>query len=152
MGDCVHQQLGRKRLVQIGDAAGCERLAPGSLIVERGHEDDGNRTAVRRQAAPQLDARHAAEVNVEQKTSRGVSDTGAEQPLRRRKTRSIKPLGGQQPLNCLDHTRVVVDDYDELSGRRHVITSARTPPGGLQNGAKFTTQHGPQDIVLWGNR
>jgi hypothetical protein len=68
--DGADQRAARKWLVQIGDAARRDRLLPGRLVVERGHEDHRRRRAGRRQSPPQIDPGHAAELNVQEKAPR----------------------------------------------------------------------------------
>src|SRR5262249_7066199 len=71
-----------------------------------------------REPPPQLDARHAAKVNVEYQTICFARVHARQERLRRTKNFGIETGRVQQAFKALQHGLVVVDHYDELS-RRH---------------------------------
>src|SRR5262245_38693843 len=89
------------------------------LVIQRGHENDRQLGARFLQSALQVKARHAAQVNIQDKARHFIPGVVLEECFGRCKNPGGKTASLQQPLHGLQHRELVVDDGDELAPIRH---------------------------------
>ena len=85
LGDGVDQQACRERLVQECDTADLVGFAMQRLIVDAGHENHSNFRAACQKTPTQLNAGHAAQLDIEHKARRATDCLAAQKGFGRRK-------------------------------------------------------------------
>jgi hypothetical protein len=83
-------------------------LANGKVVVAR-YVDDGHRNAISLETLPQLDPRSILQVDVEDDASRALEIGVTFESPRGRKQDGFVSVLPQQPLNALQHPRVIID-------------------------------------------
>ena len=76
---------------------------------------------------PQIDPRHASQMNIQDQTGRLGLRIAIEECFGRHEHPRGKAVGVQQPLDRLQHRRLVIDHRDDLVPIRHEAMSAFSP-------------------------
>jgi hypothetical protein len=96
-------------LVKVCDTAGFNRFTLKRLVVHGGNEDDRKVDAHVLQMMPQLDPRHATEVDIKDDTAYHACLCMAEERFSRCVAFGHKPVCAQQALDASAHARIVID-------------------------------------------
>src|SRR5215204_2134912 len=93
------ERLGRTRLSKIGDAPGCDRVFPRCFAVECRHEDHRKLRVRGLQLTLQFNARHPAQMNVQNQARRRSRARAGQELLGRGERLHVEPAGGQETLH-----------------------------------------------------
>src|SRR5499426_1671716 len=120
--DRFDQLTGLKGLAQKGNATGLERLLARGLVIEGGHEDDRKRGSGTLEPPPQFNARHPAEMDVQEETIDLSYCRTIEEFLRRCKDHGRKALCVQQALGGIEHAGIVIHDCHDCPTLQHEMS------------------------------
>src|SRR5262245_25445509 len=120
--DRFDQLTGLKGLAQKGNATGLERLLAHGLVIEGGHEDDRKRGSGTLEPPPQFNARHPAEMDVQEETIDLSYCSTIEEFLRRCKDHGRKALCVQQALGGIEHAGIVIHDCHDCPTLQHEMS------------------------------
>ena len=131
--DRLDQRLRRERLCEIGEATGFQRSFANGGVVVPSDVDDRHQNSSSLETTPQLDPGFILEVDVHDDTQRFFEIIVVLKSLGRWKQGTVVTVCPQQSLYSPEHTRVVIDDKNDiLIWHRHPGAVRRHNLRGLQ--------------------
>jgi hypothetical protein len=129
--DRADQDFPEKRFAEIRHTAGLHGHLMHSFIVDGRYENDRQVGPGCGQPASQFDAGHPAQVNVENQTGRRARRSTIKERFGRSKDRRLKIACLQQPLDALEHARIIFNDRDHLLSHPENLVSRKSMREGV---------------------